>query len=125
MSVVKPDISATVVDAAFKVHQALGPGLLESCYEDCLFHELTKRQIPVEKQKLLPVIYEGIEVGNGFRIDLLVGDDLIVEVKSVDKLAPVHEAQLLTYLKLSGIKTGLLINFNTKMFKEGIRRFSL
>ncbi|NBX66234.1 MAG: GxxExxY protein [Proteobacteria bacterium] len=119
------DISSVVVDAAYTVHQALGPGLLESCYEDCLCYELTKRNLPFEKQKLLPVIYDGFEVGNGFRIDLLVNDALIVEVKSVDTLLPVHQAQILTYLKLSGVKTGLLINFNSKMFKEGIRRFSL
>jgi GxxExxY protein len=119
------DTSAIVVDAAFKVHQALGPGLLESCYEDCLCYELTKRQIKFEKQKILPVVYDGFEVGNGFRIDLLVNDELVVEIKSVEALIPVHQAQILTYLKLSGVKTGLLINFNTKMFKEGIRRLSV
>lgn len=113
------------MDCAFTVHKALGCGLLESAYEGCLAYELTKRGIQFEKQKNLPVYYDQIKIDMGYRLDFLIEDSLIVELKSVEKLAPIHEAQLMTYLKLSRIKTGLLINFNTKLIKDGIKRISL
>ena len=117
------DISGAVVDAAMKVHTALGPGLLESAYEACLKHELGKRGFKVLSQVILPVIYDGVEVDAGYRPDLLVEDVVIVEVKAVERLLPIHEAQLLSYLKLSGRKVGLLINFNVEHLKNGIKRF--
>lgn len=121
-----PDISKQVVDAAYNVHINLGPGLLESAYEACLAYELTKRQIDFERQKALPIKYkENIVIDAGYRLDFLIEDSLIVEIKSVEKLIPLYDAQLLTYLKLSNIKTGLLINFNNKLIKDGIKRLSL
>jgi GxxExxY protein len=117
------DISGAVVDSAMKVHTALGPGLLESAYEACLKHELGKRGFKVLSQVILPVIYDGVEVDAGYRLDLLVEDVVIVEVKAVERLLPIHEAQLLSYLKLSGRKVGLLINFNVEHLKNGIKRF--
>lgn len=117
------DISGAVVDAAMKVHTALGPGLLESAYEACLKHELGKRGFKALSQVILPVIYDGVEVDAGYRPDLLVEDVVIVEVKAVERLLPIHEAQLLSYLKLSGRKVGLLINFNVEHLKNGIKRF--
>ena len=105
-----------------KVHSALGPGLLESAYEACLKHELMKRGLEVKCQVELPVCYDGIELDAGYRIDLLVSDEIIVELKSVDKIAPIHEAQLLSYLKLSNLHVGLLINFNVVHLKDGIKR---
>lgn len=119
------DISRIVVDAAYKVHKMLGSGLLESAYEECLFYELVKRNLKVERQKLLPIVYEDLKVDAGYRLDLIIEDSLIVELKSVEKILPVHAAQILTYLKLSNIKTGLLINFNTPLIKDGIKRYSL
>jgi len=116
------EVSGQVVDAAMKVHTALGPGLLESAYEGCLLHELHKRGLRAAKQVGLPVIYDGVQIEVGYRIDLLVEDLVIVELKAVDALAPIHEAQLLTYLKLSGKKVGLLINFNVLHLKDGIKR---
>ncbi len=116
------EISGHIGDAAMKVHTALGPGLLESAYEGCLFHELSRRGLRVTKQVGLPVVYEGVQIDVGYRIDLLVEDLVIVEIKSVEALAPVHEAQLLTYMKLSGRKLGLLINFNVLHLKDGIKR---
>jgi len=104
------------------VHRELGPGLLESAYEACLLYELTRHGLAVERQKELPVIYKSVKVDCGYRIDLLVEKKVIVELKAVEKLMPIHEAQLLSYLKLSGCKVGLLINFNTKLLKDGIRR---
>jgi GxxExxY protein len=115
-------ISGDIVDAAMKVHSVLGPGLLEGVYERCLQHELGNRGLRCLSQVSLPVHYEGLELDAGFRLDLLVEDDVIVELKSVDKLQPIHEAQLLTYLKLSGKPLGLLINFNTVHLRDGIRR---
>lgn len=112
-----------MVDAGFKVHKTLGPGLLETVYELCLARELELRGLVVMRQVSLPVVYEGLEIDGAFRIDLLVNDALIVEVKAVDTLARVHEAQLLTYLKLSNRRLGLLINFNVELFKQGVRRF--
>ena len=116
------DISRIVFDAALKVHKALGPGLLESAYEECLFYELKKSNLKVEKQKSLPLIYEEVRLEIGYRIDIIIEDKFIVEVKSVEVLNDVHLAQLLTYLKLTNCKLGLLINFNVKLLKNGVRR---
>jgi GxxExxY protein len=114
-------IAKELVDAAFKVHSSLGPGLLESAYEACIAHELTKRGYRVERQKPQPVIYEGLEIEVGYRLDLLVEDLIIIELKAVEQLAPIHQAQLLTYLKLSNKQLGFLINFNVPLIKNGIR----
>jgi GxxExxY protein len=105
-------LTGMVVDAAMTVHTALGPGLLESTYEKCLVYELRKRGLRVASQVSLPVLYDGMEIDAGYRLDVVVEDAVIVELKAVEKLLPVHEAQLLSYLKLSGFKAGLLINFN-------------
>jgi GxxExxY protein len=115
-------ITETVIGAAIKVHRALGPGLLESAYEACLAFELTQQGLKVERQKELPVVYREIRLDCGYRLDLLVEGCVIVEIKAVDSLAPIHEAQLLSYLKLSGCKVGLLINFNVTVLKNGVRR---
>lgn len=119
------DLSRILVDCIFKVHQNLGPGLLESKYEACLFHEIQKRNLLVEKQKCLSVIYDGLKIDAGYRIDLLIENDFIIEVKSVEKLIPLYQAQLITYLKLAQIKTGLLVNFNVPLIKNGIKRISV
>jgi GxxExxY protein len=119
------DVAREVVDAALRVHRALGPGLLESAYEACLVYELLQRGLVVKRQVELPVVYEQVRVDCGFRIDLLVNERVIVELKAVEKLLPLHEAQLLSYLKLSGTRVGLLINFNVRLLREGIRRFAL
>ena len=116
-------ITEKIIGAAIQVHRALGPGLLESAYEACLAYELGKQGMRVEKQKPLPVVYEGVKLECGYRIDLVVEGAVIVEIKSVDGLAPIHEAQVITYLKLSGCKVGLLMNFNVPVLKDGIRRF--
>jgi GxxExxY protein len=116
------EISGSIIDAAMKVHTALGPGLLESAYEGCLAFELLSRGIPVARQVELPVNYCGHRIDVGYRIDLLVAELVIVELKAVDKLAPIHEAQLLTYLRLSRIHLGLLLNFNVTHMKDGIKR---
>jgi GxxExxY protein len=116
-------IAKTVVDAGYQIHIALGPGLLESTYERCLAFEIEKRGLVVQRQVALPVVYEDVHLEAGYRIDLLVGERVVVEVKSVDVLAPIHQAQLLTYLKLSGRKVGFLMNFNVPLFKDGLRRF--
>jgi GxxExxY protein len=113
-----------IIGAAIEVHKALGPGLLESAYQECLCRELAVRSIPFERQRPLPVEYKGIRVGCGYRIDLLVLGIIVVEIKSVAAIEPVHEAQLLTYLKLGGWKRGLLINFNVRVLKDGVRRES-
>jgi GxxExxY protein len=115
-------ITYEVIGAAYDVHKALGPGLLESTYEVCLIHRLTQKGLSVENQKPLPVVFQGIKLNAGYRIDLLVENQVIVEIKSVECIAPVHYAQLLTYLKLSDRKVGLLINFNVPNLKEGIKR---
>lgn len=115
-------ISGEIVDAAIKVHSSLGPGLLESAYEACLKHELTKRGIKTESQVTLPITYDGIKIDAGYRIDLLVEDTVIIELKAVSELIPIHEAQLLSYLKLSKKPLGLLINFNVLRLKDGIKR---
>ena len=111
-----------VIGAAIEVHKSLGPGLLESAYEECLCRELALRSIPFERQHPLAVEYKGIRLGCGYRLDLLVADSVVVEIKSVSVIEPVHEAQLLTYLRLGGWKLGLLINFNVPFLKDGIRR---
>ena len=116
------DSSGAVIDAAIKVHTALGPGLLEGAYAGCLAHELRKRGHLVVQQLALPVLYDGICIDLGYRIDLLVDGAVVVEVKSVGKLAPIHNAQLLSYMKLGGYKLGLLLNFNVPRLKDGIRR---
>jgi len=116
------EISKLIVESALKVHKALGPGLLESSYEECLLYELRKRDLEVAKQKALPLIYEDVKLEIGYRIDLLVEDKVIIEVKSVEALNDVHLAQTLTYLKLSDCKLGLLINFNVALVKNGIKR---
>ncbi|RKY64328.1 MAG: GxxExxY protein, partial [Candidatus Latescibacterota bacterium] len=115
-------ITENIIGAAIEVHRALGPGLLESAYEKCLAFELVQRGLKVEQQKPLPVVYRGVKLDCGYRLDLLVEEEVIVEVKAVDRLAPIHQAQLLSYLRLSGCKVGLLINFNVKVLKSGIRR---
>ena len=113
----------SIIDAAFKVHRALGPGLLESVYEACLCQEMLLRGIRFERQHSVPIHYEGLVLDHGLRIDLFVGDTVVVELKAVEKLEPIHEAQLLTYLRLSGVRVGLLINFNVRLFKQAVRRF--
>jgi len=115
-------IAGAIVDSALTVHRRLGPGLLESVYELCLFHELTKRSIQVERQVGFPIQYDDLKIESGLRLDLLVAGLVIVEIKAVEKLAPVHQAQLLTYLKLTDKKLGLLINFNVPLIKDGIKR---
>jgi GxxExxY protein len=115
-------ITYDIIGAAYKVHTKLGPGLLESTYEVCLEYELLKKDLIVERQKALTVIYEEIELNAGYRIDLLVENAVIIELKSVEEVTPVHKAQLMTYLKLSGHKLGLLINFNVTDLKKGIKR---
>lgn len=116
------EISKVVFDSALKVHKILGPGLLESTYQECLFYELTKAGLRVDKQIQLPLIYEEVKLEAGYRIDLLVEKKFIVEIKSVECLNDVHLAQILTYLKLSNCKLGMLINFNVVLLKNGIRR---
>ena len=119
------EIFKLILDCSFKVHTALGPGLLESAYEECLFYELKKVGLHVEKQKALPLVYEEVKLDAGYRIDLMVENKVVVEIKSVDSLADIHLAQILTYLKLSGCKLGLLVNFNVKHLKTGIKRVIL
>ena len=116
------DGSHEVISAAMAVHSALGPGLLESAYEGCLAYELRKRGRKVQQQLVLPVKYDGVTIDIGYRLDLLVDDSLIMELKAVDAVLPIHEAQLLSYLKLSGMKVGLLINFNVTHLRDGIKR---
>jgi len=115
-------ITDNIIGAAIDVHRELGPGLLESTYEACMFFELAERDLNVHRQKALPVVYRNVRIDAGYRIDLLVEDLVIVELKAVDELLPIHEAQLLSYLKLSGCRVGLLINFNVKLLRSGIRR---
>lgn len=118
------DVTNRIIGCAIEVHKALGPGLLESVYESCLAFELTKAGFTVERQRGLAVTYKGLTFDEGFRIDLLVEDKVIVELKCVEKVLPIHEAQLYTYLKLSGKKTGLLINFFSKVLKDGLKRIA-
>jgi GxxExxY protein len=116
-------ITEAIIGGAIQVHRVLGPGLLESAYEACLAFELTKRGFSIEQQKPLPLVYEQVKLDCGYRIDLLVQGAVVVEIKSVESLAPIHEAQVISYLKLSGCKVGLLINFNVPLLKDGIRRY--
>jgi GxxExxY protein len=118
-------IASAVVDAAFAVHTALGPGLLESVYEACLCRELAAREIKYRTEVILPIEYKGLRLESGLRLDLLVADSVIVELKAVEKMLPIFEAQLLTYLRLARLRLGLLINFNTPLLKTGIRRIVL
>ena len=115
-------ITESIISAAIAVHRELGPGLLESAYESCLVYELLQQGLTVERQKALPVTYRGVKIDCGYCIDLLVEDAVIVELKAVESIDPIHEAQLLSYLKLSGYQIGLLINFNVRMLKQGIKR---
>jgi GxxExxY protein len=117
-------VARAIVDSAFHVHTGLGPGLLESVYEACLAHELEKRGMPARRQVVLPVVYDGVRIDAGLRLDMIV-ENVVVEVKAVERLIAIHQAQLLTYLKLSGYRLGLLINFNVLRIKEGIRRIAL
>ncbi|MBL7112826.1 MAG: GxxExxY protein [Bacteroidales bacterium] len=118
-------VSKEIIGSAIEVHRLLGPGLLESAYEECLVFKLKKKGYNVERQKPIPVIYKEIKLDCGYRLDLLVGNSVIVEIKSIDCIAPVHEAQILTYMKFSNINTGLLINFNVTVLKNGLKRFVL
>ena len=115
-------LTKKIIGAAIEVHRALGPGLLESSYEACLIYELLQEGIKVERQKAIPIQYKDVKLDCGYRLDLLVEEKIILEVKSVDELTKVHEAQLVTYLKLSGCQVGLLMNFNVRILKQGIRR---
>ena len=117
------EISGVVIDAALKVHTVLGPGLLESTYEACLAQEMTIRGSRVDRQVAVPVVYEGLKLEAGYRLDLLVDNLVIIEIKSVDALAPIHKAHVLSYLRLSGKSLGLLINFNVVHMRDGIKRF--
>jgi GxxExxY protein len=119
---IENDLATEVIGAAITVHKSLGPGLLESVYKECLYYKLVKKGLYVEKEKPLPVIYEEVKLDCGYRLDLLVENKLIVEIKSVEELNKIHLAQVLTYLKISGCQLGLLMNFNVLMIKDGVRR---
>ena len=116
------DLSAAVISAAIEVHRELGPGLLEGAYEACLVHELNAKGLQTKRQVSLPIHYKGLELENGFRVDLIVEDKLLIELKACDALSSVHDAQVLTYLKLTGIRVGLLFNFNATSIRKGMRR---
>ena len=116
------DLTKEIIGAAIEVHRTLGPGLLESIYETCLCHELELRGIEFERQKVLPVVYKEVGLDCGYRVDLLVLDAVVVEIKAVDELQSIHDAQILTYLKLGGWHIGLLMNFNVRLLKDGIKR---
>ncbi len=118
-------VAKQVVDGAYRVHRAMGPGLLESVYEACMCCELSRRNLTFEKQLDVPIVYEGVRLESGLRLDLLVAGLVVVELKSIEQLLPIHEAQLLTYLKLTGKRLGLLINFNLTLIKDGIKRIAL
>ncbi len=119
------EVAKAIVDSAFRVHSQLGPGLLESVYEVCMAHELKKIPMKVDLQVAVPVVYDGIRFETGLRLDLLVEDCVLVEFKAVEKILPVHRAQVLTYLKLAGLRLGLLINFNVPVIRDGIKRIAL
>jgi GxxExxY protein len=118
-------LTEQIIDAAIEVHRHLGPGLLESTYETCLVYELEQLGLAVERQKALPLVYKEIRLDQEYRLDLLVEQKVVVELKASEKITSVHEAQMLSYLKLSGCKVGLLLNFNVKLLKDGIRRFMM
>ena len=119
------ELSGRIIAAAIEVHRHLGPGLLESAYEECLSYELIKKQLQIKRQEPVPIIYKEIYLDHGYRIDILVENMVIVELKSVDVLLPIHQAQILTYLKFADKHLGLLINFNVTLLKQGIRRYIL
>ncbi len=119
------DVTGQIIASATEVHRHLGPGLLESTYEACLCHELHLRKVPFERQKALSVDYKGVKLNCGYRMDLIVAGKVVVELKCVDRILPIHQAQMLTYLKLSGIKVGLIINFYTEVLKNGLKRLVL
>ncbi len=118
-------VTHLVIDAGLKIHKALGPGLLESAYESCLVRELELRGVEHRRQVPVPVLYEGVQLDTAYRLDLVVADCVIVEIKAVSLMTRLHEAQLLTYLRLTGIKIGLLMNFNVVLFKQGLRRLAV
>ena len=118
-------LTGEVIGAAIEVHKNLDPGLLESTYEECLCHEFDLRKLSYERQKELPIEYKGVKLDCGYRLDVVVAQSLILELKACESLEPIHEAQLLTYLKLTGIKVGLLINFNLPVLKDGIKRLAI
>ncbi len=120
------EISAKIRDSIFKIHRTFGPGLLENTYEECLFYDLTKnRNLKTERQKALPLKFEKLQITNAYKVDLLVENEIILELKACEKIQPVHKAQLLTYMKIHGSRLGYLINFNEKLIKNGIHRFVL
>ena len=118
------EITERIIGCAIKVHSALGPGLIESAYEVCLAHEMNKQGLGVQTQVALPVVYDNVKLDAGYRLDLLVEKRIIIELKAVERLIPIHEAQLLSYLKLSNLKLGLLINFNVRLLRDGLRRIA-
>jgi GxxExxY protein len=123
LSFEEEEIGSLIVNAAFKVHKSLGPGLLEKVYEVCLAHELKKAGVQVQRQLTIPIVYDGIKFDEGLRLDLLVENKIIVEIKAIEMVNPVWEAQIISHLKLTGLKLGFLINFNVPLIKKGIRRF--
>ncbi|SDS64326.1 GxxExxY protein [Opitutus sp. GAS368] len=125
LSVETESVASGAIECAFRVHRQLGPGLLESVYEACLLHELKKSGLRFESQKILPVIYDDLKLETGLRLDVVVQEQVVLELKAVEALLPIHQAQVLTYLKLTGFRLGLLINFNTVLLKDGIRRVVL
>jgi GxxExxY protein len=122
--VTENEIAKQIVDAAYRIHTALGPGLLESAYEAVLAHELENRGLRTARQQMVPIVYQGTRIETGFRADLIVEDKVIVEIKSVDAVAPVHKKQLLTHLRLADKRLGLLLNFNVALIKDGITRIA-
>lgn len=125
MSEQRDPLTDQVIGCAIKVHRTLGPGLLESVYEECLAYEFAKANLPFHKQAPLPIVYEEVRLDCGYRIDFIIDGQLLVEIKSVEKLLPIHDAQILTYLRLSGCRVGLLMNFNQVALKAGLKRFVL
>lgn len=122
MDISENDISKIVYEAGYIVHKTLGPGLLESAYEECLFYELNKQGILVERQKSMPLVYDEVKMDVGYRLDFLIEKKIVLEIKSIESLQDIHLAQILTYLRLSNCKLGMLINFNTLQFKNGVKR---
>ena len=119
------EITQQIIGFAIEVHRALGPGLLESAYESCLCHEMTLNRVEFQRQVPLPVVYKGFKLDCGYRMDMVVRGEVVIEVKTVERLLPIHEAQLLTYLKLSGLRRGLLLNFHSAVLRDGIKRMLL
>ena len=117
------ELSNRVIGCAIEVHKELGPGLLESAYQECLCHELSLNNISFEREKSLPIVYKGISLDCGYRLDIVIENEVIIELKSIEQLKSIHEAQMISYLKLSGIRQGLLINFNVELLKNGLKSF--